>query len=356
MIRPLLAVAAAIASICAGLAAPARAEGMLTLRDRLLVVSSNTTITVATQLVGAFADRHPGVPRPELRLADTQPALEFFCAGIGPETPDIAILARRMPGTMYEACQENDVRDIVEIRIGLGAIALAVNRGDPTPDLAARHVYEALAAERVSEDGFVPNRTATWAELAPHLPDLPIRVVVPEADSGTRQLFEDLVLEGGCRYVKGIRLIFEAAYRRSKCITLRDDGVVIAAPLLDVAAVVLASPRGTIGVMPLTDVTGSGGNLVALSIDGVHPDPASVSALDYEPTRVVYLYAKRQHSRNRNGIGVVRGIHEMLAEATREGAIGPGGYLVNAGLIPLSPAGRLAQRQLAERMTPMSAR
>lgn len=356
MIRPLLAVAVAVASICAGPAAPARAEGMLTLRDRLLVVSSNTTIAVATQLVGAFADRHQGVLRPELRLADTQPALEFFCAGIGPETPDIAILARRMPGTMYEACQENDVRDIVEIRIGLGAIALAVNRGDPTPDLAARHVYEALAAERVGEDGFVPNRTATWAELAPHLPDLPIRVVVPEPGSGTRQLFEDLVLEGGCRYVKGIRLIFEAAYRRSKCITLRDDGVVIAAPLLDVAAVVLASPPGTIGVMPLTDVTGSGGNLVALSIDGVHPDPASVSALDYDATRVVYLYAKRQHSRNRNGIGVVRGIHEMLAEATRESAIGPGGYLVNAGLIPLSPAQRVAQRQLAEQMTPMSAR
>jgi len=126
--------------------------------------------------------------------------------------------------------------------------------------------------------------------------------------------------------------------------------------LIDVPAAVLASPPGTIGVMPLADVTSSGGNLVALSLDGVEPTASSVASLDYDQTRTIYLYAKRQHSRNQGGVGVVRGIREMLAEATSEGAIGPGGYLANARLVPLPPAERSAQRRAAERMTLMQLR
>lgn len=353
MIRSIVVLAAAVLAASAGTAG---AEGLLTLRDRLLIVSSNTMLTVGNQLAGVFAERYPGVARPELRTADTRPTMELFCAGIGPETPDIAILSHRMPATMIETCRENGVRDLVELEIGLGAIVLAVNRGDPAPDLTTRQVYEALAAERTTGDGFEPNRTATWSEIAPYLPNMPIRAVVPEEGSSTRRIFEDLVLEAGCRFVRGIRMIFEAAYRREKCIAMRDDGTVTTAPLLDIAGIVLASPPGTIGIMPLADVTASGGNLIALPIEGVHPDAATVSSLEYEQTRVVYLYAKRQHSRNQNGIGVVRGIHEMLAEATSENAIGPGGYLTNAGLIPLPPAERLAQRRAAERMTLMPSR
>ncbi|WP_374450216.1 PstS family phosphate ABC transporter substrate-binding protein [Stella sp.] len=356
MIRSLLVLAAGAVAASIGLAGTGYAQGMLTLRDRLLIVSSNSTVMTATQLTGAFAERYQGVQRPDLRFADTRPAMEFFCSGIGPETPDIAILSRRMPATMRETCLENGVRDIVEVQIGLGAIVLATNRGDPTPELTTRQVYEAVAAERTVGEGFEPNRAVSWSQIDPHLPNMPIRVIVPAEGSSTRRFFEDLVLEAGCRYVRGIRLLFEAAYRRAKCITMRDDGAIVSAPLLDVAAVLLASPPGTIGVVPLTDVTGSGGNLIALALDGVHPDAATVSSLDYEQTRAFFLYAKRQHSRNRSGIGVVRGIHEMLAEATSEAAFGPGGYLSNAGLIPLPPADRLAQRRIAERMTPMSSR
>ncbi len=356
MIRPTLAILAGVLATSLALAGGAGAQTMLTLRDHLLVLNSSTTLGVATQLVGAFAERYPGIRRPELRTAGTAETLDRFCSGIGPETPDIAIVARRMPSSVVETCRLNEVRDIVELQIGLGAIVLATNRGDPAPALSSRQVYEALAAERVSGEAFAPNTVTSWSQLSPHLPNIPIRVIVPVEGSGTRQLFDDLVLEAGCREVRGIRLVFEAAYRRSKCVTMREDGTVIPVPLLDVAAAVFAAPPGTIGVMTLAEVTNSGGNLVALALDGVDPSPATVSSLDYDQTRVIYLYAKRQHARNQRGVGVVRGVSEILVEATREAAVGPGGYLANAGLIPLPPADRLAQRQMAERMTLMPSR
>lgn len=176
---------------------------------------------------------------------------------------------------------------------------------------------------------------------------------MPAQGTDGRQLFDDLVLEAGCRKVRGIRLVFEASYRRGKCITLREDGAVTVLPSLDVPAAVFAAPAGTIGVMPMVEVANSGGNLIALSLDGVDATASTVASLEYDQTRVVYLYAKRQHARNQSGVGVVRGIAEMLVEATREAAIGPGGYLTSSGLVPLPPADRLAQRRVAEQMTLM---
>jgi phosphate transport system substrate-binding protein len=86
----------------------------------------------------------------------------------------------------------------------------------------------------------------------------------------------------------------------------------------------------------------------------VTPSSTSIGSLDYDPARTFYLYAKRQHSRNQQGVGVVRGIREFLLEATSEHAGGPSGYLAAAGLVPLTPAERAAQRRVAQRQTLMS--
>jgi phosphate transport system substrate-binding protein len=222
-----------------------------------------------------------------------------------------------MPSSVVETCRLNGC-DIVELQIGLGAIVLATNRNARRP----RSLRRSAGAGRRTGIGEAFALTVTsWSQLSPHLPNIPIRVIVPVEGSGTRQLFDDLVLEAGCREVRGIRLVFEAAYRRSKCVTMREDGTVIPVPLLDVAAAVFAAPPGTIGVMTLAEVTNSGGNLVALALDGVDPSPATVSSLDYDQTRVIYLYAKRQHARNQRGVGVVRGVSEILVE--RRGKSGP---------------------------------
>ena len=356
MIASTLKMMAGALALSMAVPGPASAQTALTLRDRLLVVSSTSTSRVTDLLARTFAERYADVRAPEMRAMPTARAMEVFCAGIGPETPDIVVSTRRMPAAMREVCGANGVEDIVEIQLGLGAVVLAARRGDPLPQLTSRQIYEAVAAERAGQDGFAPNAAATWSQISGTLPANQIRVLVPPRGNGTRQLFEDLVLEAGCRNIREIRLLFEAGFRRAKCVTMREDGRVVQVPGDDIASSLLNAPAGTIGVTTLDEVFRSGGNLIALSLDGVMPTPASVASLDYDQTRTVYLYAKRQHARNQQGVGVVRGIAELLAEATSELAMGPAGYLINAGLIPLPPADRIAQRRIAERMTTINLR
>ncbi|WP_439596600.1 PstS family phosphate ABC transporter substrate-binding protein [Falsiroseomonas sp.] len=349
--RLLIGLSLASASLACA-ASPAAAQGVM--RDRLVIIASTSAGTVSRMLSASFTERFEGVMEPTQRTLPTSGALELFCAGVGPQTPDIAVVVRRMPRSMLETCQGNGVRDVVEMRLGLSAVLLAVRRGEPTVNLTSRQVWEALAAERIVEEEFVPNRRGLWSEVSPLLPRSEIRVLAPNLGTGTNGLFEDMILEGGCRDVQAVRLIFEAAYRRSKCVTLREDGRVQRMGGLEVPAALLASPPGTIGVITFDQLQASGGNLVALSLDGVVPSQASIYAQDYGATRVVYLYAKRQHTRLREGVGVVRGIREFLNEATGEAAAGPGGYLSTTGLVPLPPAERAAQRRIAENMTLLS--
>lgn len=342
-------------AMAATAAQPAHAEGVLTLRDRLILASSNTAGRVSDLLAASFSERWGSEMRPEVRQVGSNQALALFCGGVGPETPDVAIATRRMPSGIRQSCRMNGVRDVVEIKLGFGAVVLVARRGDPMPQLSARNLQEALAAERPTSDGiFAPNTYANWSQIARGLPPSPIRVLVPRGDSGTRQLFEDLVLESGCRDIKEMRLLFDAGFRRNKCITLRTDGRVVEVPEDQTVATLMSSPPGTLAVVTFDEAMRSGGNLIALPLDGVLPTIASIASMDYDPTRVVYLYAKRQHARNKQGVGVVHGIAELLTEASSESATGPAGFLARAGLVSLPPAERVTQRSIAERMSTMS--
>ena len=74
------------------------------------------------------------------------------------------------------------VRDVIELKLGFGAVVLVARRGDPMPQLSARNLQEALAAERPTSDGiFAPNANsyrrfkansyapvaATWSGVTP---------------------------------------------------------------------------------------------------------------------------------------------------------------------------------------------
>ncbi len=350
--RNLLAILAGAIGLAA---APALAQtGTITLRDRLVVVSSSSSASLTQAIIGAFVERYEGVPAPITSAPGSTHALELFCSGVGPQTPDLAVVTRRMPRAIQETCAANGVRDIIELQVGLGAVVLVARRGEAIQGLTTRHVWEAVAAERPQEEEFVPNTARLWSEISPTLPRSEIRVIVPEEGSGTRALFDDLVLESGCRHAKPIRLIFEAHYRRGKCITLRNDPRIRQVDSGDVVSALLASPPGTLAVVSYDQMLASGGNLVPVALDGVAPSPATIGSLDYDPARTFYVYAKRQHSRNQQGVGVVRGIREFMLEVTSEHAAGPGGYLSTAGLVPLPPADRAAQRRVAERQSLMS--
>jgi phosphate transport system substrate-binding protein len=321
------------------------------LRDRLHIVSSGSSQAVAKALTDVFNTRYAESLSPRLDLTGSGVAFDRFCVGIGPSTPDIALTSRRMPPSVAANCRANGVADIIEVRLGLSALVLAVRRGDPLTGLTLRQVYRALAADLPGAEDFERNGHATWSQIQPALPALPIAAILSARGSGTRSLFDDFVMEGGCRYEPSVQRIFSASFRVGRCVTLRGDGRIRELPSGQVPGALLDAPPGTIATISYEQVLESGGNLVALSLEGVMPSAASISSLEYPVTRTVYLYAKRQHARATMGVGVVRGVREFVNDAVSEPIAGPGGILARSGLVPLAPHLRLVQQRIAQRET-----
>ena len=84
------------------------------------------------------------------------------------------------------------------------------------------------------------------------------------------------------------------------------------------------------------------------------PSATTVASGEYELTRILYLYAKRQHARSIQGVGVVRGVREFVIDSVSEANGGPGGALTAIGLVPFPAARRAAQRSIAERLALIS--
>jgi phosphate transport system substrate-binding protein len=349
--NPVHRVTALLGLACLLAIGPAEAQETSVQRERLHIVSSGSAHAVTESLAAHFAERYGMPVQPRTEILGSVAALSRFCAGMGPGTPDLAISSRRISRSTLDACRENGVTDVVEVELGQGAVVLAVQRGDPLARLTARQIYTALAAEQAVDEEFRPNPLRSWHELSPNLPQLPIGAILPDQRSSTRGLFNDFVLEGGCREVKAVRSIFAASYRVSKCVTLRADNRVREVASMEVPAALLAAPQGTIGVISYAQLLESGGNLVAIQLNGVLPTAATIASEDYLVTRTIYLYAKRQHARAVGGVGVVRGIREFLLDSVSEGVSGPGGMLSEAaGLVPLTPAGRARQQDIARAM------
>lgn len=324
-------------------------------RDALWVLASGSTNHVARELIAAFGSSYQVAAPPRLDLMSTPQALAAFCSGIGAGTPDIFVTTRRASASAKEQCVARGVTEVVEVEIGLGALVLATKKGDPLTAVSSEQVWRALAAEAVVNDEFAPNRVTRWSDVSPRLPGTDIRFVVPSPSGSTRSFFENLVLEAGCRHNATVRLIFEAAYRRGKCITMRQDGRVLERAVDDIPGEILRGPAGTIGVLSLGQVRASGGTLVPLQLDGTVPTSASIASREYLPSVRIYIYAKKQHGRAVAGVGVVRGIREFTMLAVSEQMAGPDGRLsTNAGLVSLDPDARVRQRAIAANQTVIS--
>jgi phosphate transport system substrate-binding protein len=164
---------------------------------------------------------------------------------------------------------------VVELRVGQGAVVIAMRRGDNLPNLSTYQIYTALAADLAQNEEFIDNTLNTWSRVGANLPETPIRAILPDRTNGTRALFNDFVMEGGCRDVKAVRLIFLASIRVPKCTTLRHDGRVRETSVAEVPAALLDSPPGTIAAISYAQLLESGGNLVPVALNGVLPSATS---------------------------------------------------------------------------------
>jgi phosphate transport system substrate-binding protein len=114
-------------------------------RDQVRAVGSSTVYPFAKAVAEQLAKSDASLKSPIIESTGTGAGMKLFCAGVGPQHPDIADASRRMKKSEFDECVANGVKDIAEIQVGLDGVAFAESKGGASLALTPQDVYKALA-------------------------------------------------------------------------------------------------------------------------------------------------------------------------------------------------------------------
>ncbi len=302
-------------------------------RDSIRAVGSSTVYPFAKAVAESLAKSDPAIKSPIIESTGTGGGMNLFCAGVGPDTPDIANASRRMKKSEFEDCQANGVTDIIEIQIGLDGLALASAKGGITMNLTPALVYKALAANPFGK----PQTAKTWSDVDPSLPADPILVYGPPSTSGTRDSFEELILIKGCESdpaMKALKETDEESFDRI-CTEVRRDGAYVDQGEQDnlIVQKIESNPKA-VGVFGYSYLEENAEKLQGLHMNGIEPTYDSIASLTYPGAREMFIYVKKPH------LDAIPGLKEFLAEWVK--SWGKDGPLTKIGLIA-SPDDKMAK-------------
>jgi len=314
-------------------------------RDQIRIVGASTVYPFATVVAEEFGSVS-GFKTPIIESTGSGGGLKLFCAGVGVEHPDITNASRRIKQSEIDRCAGNGVTGVTEIKLGYDGIVLANSKKAPPMSLTLRQIFLALAKEVPTPSGaLVANPYRTWKDVDPALPDHKIEVLGPPPTSGTRDAFNELALEGGCKTFPELKALKKTDKARYKtiCQSIREDGGYVEAGENDnlIVQKLVANPNA-LGVFGFSFLDQNGDVIQGSKIDGVQPTFEDIAAGDYPVSRSLYFYVKDAH------VGSIPGIKEYVVEFTSEKATGEFGYLADKGLIPPPKAERETYRAAAQ--------
>lgn len=318
-------------------------------RDQIRIVGSSTVYPFATVVAEEFG-RGGDFKTPIIESTGTGGGLKLFCAGVGVSHPDITNASRRIKDSEVELCAGNGVTEIAEISIGFDGIVFANSKASPAREFTLRQIFLALAKEVPGPNGkLVANPHRTWKDVDASLPDVEIEVLGPPPTSGTRDAFNELALEGGCKTFPDLKATKKSDKSRYKqiCRSMREDGAYVDAGENDnlIVQKLVANPDA-IGVFGFSFLDQNEDVIQGSLVDGIEPSFEAISSGDYPVSRSLYFYVKKAH------VASIPGIREYVVEFTSEGAIGDEGYLADRGLIPAPVQGRNLARAASESLNP----
>ncbi len=316
-------------------------------RDNIMIVGSSTVYPFATVVAENFG-KTSEFKTPIIESTGSGGGMKLFCAGIGKAHPDITNSSRRIKKSEFDRCQENGVKDIIEVKVGYDGIVLGSSKEAQPMNLTRRDIFLALAKNVPNPDdseSLVPNPHQTWTDVNADLPAIKIEVLGPPPTSGTRDAFAELALEGGCKafdWIKAMKKSDKNAYKAA-CHTVREDGAYIEAGENDNLIIQkLQENPDALGVFGFSFLDQNADVIQGAVVDGVAPEFELIADGSYPVSRPLYFYAKTAH------IGVIPGIQEFMDAFTVNAAFGDEGYLTDKGLIPM-PAEERQQFQAAVR-------
>jgi phosphate transport system substrate-binding protein len=333
-------VASAAAVALAGIAAINPAEA----RDRVQVTGSSTVFPFTTAVAERFGQKTGKAPIVE--STGTGGGIKLFCAGVGANTPDAANASRRIRTSEFEDCRKNGVTPI-EVKVGFDGIVVANSKKGREMNITLEQLYMALAAEVPGADGkLVKNPNTRWSDISPSLPNLKIEVLGPPPTSGTRDAFNELGLDAGCKEAqKRLNIKIDS----KQCMAVRADGAYIESGENDnIIVQKLDANPNAFGIFGYSFLEENQDKLQGSKVNGVEDNIDNIATGKYPLARSLFVYFKKEH------IGVIPGLQEFINEYVSEAAFGEDGYLEKKGLVPLPKAERDAVARAARAATGMA--
>ncbi|MBZ0130178.1 MAG: substrate-binding domain-containing protein [Rhodobacteraceae bacterium] len=303
-----------------------------TARDNVQVAGSSTVLPYAAIVAEAFGENF-GFPTPVIESGGSSAGLKRFCEGVGDNTIDVANASRAIKQSEIKACAENDVTEIIEVRIGYDGIVFASDIRGSSFAFTPTDWYLALAAKLPNEAGMISNPNTDWNAVNPDLPNLPIQAFIPGTKHGTREVFEEKVLLQGCKdsgamdAIKALKDGDEDA-AETVCMAVRTDGlsVDIDGDYTETLTRIQADANG-IGVFGLSFYENNTDKLQVATMSGVVPTTESIAAGDYPVSRPLYFYIKAAH------LDKIPGLQEYVDFFVSDEIAGPNGPLAEYGLV-----------------------
>ena len=325
----------------------------VTSRDQINVVGSSTVYPFSTVVAENFGNK-TGIKVPKIESTGSGGGMKLFCKGLGTGHPDITNASRRIKKNEFNQCKENGI-DVVEIKVGYDGIVIANSKKAKLLNLTKRQIFLALAKqvpEGNKEGGsLVDNPNKKWSDIDPNLPNKKIEVLGPPPTSGTRDAFNELAIEGGCKTFPKLKAIKKQDKKKYKaiCRAVREDGAFIEAGENDNLIVQkLVENESAFGVFGFSFLIENEDKIQGSTVDGKAPTMENIADKSYGVSRPLYFYVKLAH------VDVIPGIREFLAEYTSDDSWGPGGYLEERGMIPMPENEREFFKKNAEEIIPLT--
>lgn len=316
-------------------------------RDEIRVVGSSTVFPFTTAVAEQFG-KSSGFKTPVVESTGTGGGFKLFCAGAGEDSPDISNASRAIKSSEIETCAKNGVTAITEVKIGYDGLTIANSKASPQANFTLSQVFLALAKQVPQNGQWVDNPYKRWSEIDPSLPDVKIVVIGPPPTSGTRDSFNELIMEMGCAALPEAESL-EGDQKKEICQGIREDGAYVEAGENDnlIVQKLEADPKA-FGAFGFSFLDQNSDKLQGSKMDGVEPSFETIADGSYEVSRPLFIYVKNAH------VGVVPGIKEFVAEFVSDKASGEEGYLADKGLIPLPAAERATVVPAAMNLTPLT--
>ncbi|MBU0673597.1 MAG: PstS family phosphate ABC transporter substrate-binding protein [Proteobacteria bacterium] len=327
--------------------------GLAQARDYISIVGSSTVYPFATVVAEKFG-RISSFKTPAIEATGSGGGLKLFCGGVGVQYPDITNSSRRIKASEVKNCNDNGVKQIVEIKIGYDGIVLANSKKTVPLNISRKELFLALAKNIPDPKGsemVIPNPYKTWHDINPALPDNAIEVLGPPPTSGTRDAFMELVMEDGGKefpWIKALGKKDKNAFKQI-CHSMREDGAFIEAGENDnlIVQKLEVNPKA-FGIFGFSYLDQNSDKLQGTLVDGEEPTFEAIADGKYPVSRPLFFYVKKAH------VGMIPGIKEFLNEFTSEKAWGDEGYLTDKGLIPMPKAERVKFRNDAGSLNNLS--